>query len=483
MRSIPKLSLLAGFMLVLAGCERYAQRPLQSEQILTEIERARRLPDTISINTVPGNVSSSQSKIEPVPFTFPRAVALMKNNSPAIKELRAEYDTAQALASVKTPLPNPAFEAGPQYGFGPDVGRLYRLQPFGALGFTIPTAKRLKRQDKLNCAMAELAYIEAQAKHRELYLELRKGYTRLALGQLRVDKRKDLAESAAKSTSITNKMIEAGLATALDAGLIELEQVKLKAEIFNADAEVIAIRGELSQTIGVHAEHFAMLSAEMLPKLPENPATLDEMQKMLINNSPELARLRAKYEVAERELHLEISKQYPDFKIGPSFDNERGERKTTVGLTLGIDLPIFDRNQQGIASAKQKREEIRTKYEAAANRALAALDRAYAICILSAGKLKLLNTVVIPRASANMELARKAKDVGTSDTLRFLETERSQRAVLLDALDTELSLRNAWIELEQAVGYPLTTFPGEILSETPALGQPNGTFVPSSKTQ
>ncbi len=462
--------LVAVCMVLLTGCERYSQRPLLADAILTSVEQKRHLPDATSPDLVVGDGSIVAAKATPGAFTFPRAVALMKDNSPALKELRAEYDTAQALANVKTPLPNPTFEAGPLYGFGPKVSHLYRYQPFGSLGFTIPTGKRLQCQDEYNQAAAEVAYIDAAAKHRELYLELRKGYTRLALGQQRINTRKELAESAGKSTALTKKQIEAGLTTELDAGLIELEQVKLQTEAIVAEGELVNVRGELSQMIGVHAEHFSTLPSVMLQTLPATLPNLDELQKMLVCNSSELARLRARYELAERALHLEISKQYPDFRIGPKFENERGERKTTVGLTLGIDLPIFDRNQQGIASAKQKREEIRIKFEAAANRALAALDRAYSNFKLATEKLKMLNTLVLPRATKNIELARKAMETGVSDSLKFLETERNQRSVLLDALETELSLRGAWIELEQAVGYPLAPFPNESLSDTPPLG-------------
>lgn len=456
--------------LLLTGCERYVQRPLQSEQILASVERRRRLPDAVFPSEDMASALLDEPKITPLPFTFTRAVALMKDNSPALKELRAEYDSAQALACVKTPLPNPAFEAGPLYGFGPSVSRLYRVQPFGSIGFAIPTGQRLKRQDEYNQAAAEVAYVESQAKHRELYLELRKDYVRLGLGQQRVALRKELAESAGKSTSLMKKLIEAGMVTELDAGLIELDQVKLKTEAFSAESELANIRGELSQMIGVHAEHFSLLPPEMLPVLPAAPPSLGELRKILLNNSPELARLRARYELAERALHLELAKQYPDFKIGPTQENERGERKTTIGLNLGIDIPIFDHNQQGITSAKQKREEIRTKYEAAANRALATLDRAYANNQLASEKLKMINTLSIPRANTNMTLARKGIEAGTSDTLKFLETERNQRNIVLDALDTELALRGYWIELEQAVGYPLVTFPNESPSDTPPLG-------------
>ncbi|MEI6233744.1 MAG: TolC family protein [Planctomycetota bacterium] len=460
-------------LVLLSGCERYVQRPLIGDKILASVERKRRLPDAAFLNDESLEGSDASAKIAPVSFTFSRAVALMKDNSPALKELRAEYDTMQALASVKTPLPNPAFEAGPLYGFGPKVSSLYRLQPFGSLSFSIPTGQRLKRQDELNQASAEAAYVESQAKHRELYLELRKSYTRLALGRQRSAMRRDLADSAEKSTSLTKKLIEAGLATELDAGLIELEHVKLKTEAFTAEAELSNIRGDMSQTIGVHADHFTQLPDEMLPKLPETLPSLDDLRKILLNNSPDLARIRARYELAERELHLQLAKQYPDFQIGPKFENDQGEKKTTVGLTLGLDIPLFDRNQQGIASAKQKREEIRVKFEAAANRALAALDRAYANNKLAFDKLQMLKTLVLPRAEKNSALAKKGIEAGTSDTLKYLETERNQRAVSLDVLETEMTLRSAWVELEQAIGYPLLPFPNESPSDTPPLGTPS----------
>ena len=131
MRSSVRIFLVAWLLILLSGCERYAQMPLQADSILASVERKRHLLGAELLDP-----STTPVKAEAVAFTFVRVVALMKDNSPALKELRAEYDTAQALANVKTPLPNPSFEAGPQYGFGPKVSPLYRLQPMGSLGFT-----------------------------------------------------------------------------------------------------------------------------------------------------------------------------------------------------------------------------------------------------------------------------------------------------------------------------------------------------------
>jgi len=188
---------------------------------------------------------------------------------------------------------------------------------------------------------------------------------------------------------------------------------------------------------------------------------------MMVFNHPDLARLRGQYEVAERSLRLEVAKQYPDFRIGPNFENDVGERKSVIGLTLGIEIPVFDRNQQGVASAKQRREEVRVKYEAAANRSLAALDRALHSYKVAIEKARLLKTVVLPKAEANIGLAKKSVEAGAMDSLRLLETERALRAVRIEALETEFSVRNAFIALEQAVGYPLVKFPTETTQHEP----------------
>ena len=445
---------------LLTGCEHYHPQPLDASATVLSVDRARKLleeSDAAALEVTP--------TAAPIPFTFARAAELMRDHSPTLKDVRAEYATAQALARVKSPLPNPSVDAGPRYGFGRDV-LTHRFQPFGALGFSIPTGQRLKRQDELNQVSAEAAYVEVLARHRELYMQLRRQYSKLALGQLRLAAKQSIAESAGKSLALTRKSKEAGQANAVDVVLFEQDDARLQASLLDTKAEIAASKNELAQLIGVHASQFATMPENSLPVLVELPKQ-DALMQFMIENHPDLARMRAKYDLAERELHLEIAKQYPDFRIGPSADGDVGDRKTTLGLTLGVDLPLFDRNQQGIASAKAKRDEIRAKYESTAVRALSELDRAITTYQLAEEKSKLLKDVLMPRAQAGIDLARKSFDQGATDVFRFLEAERAHRSLQIDALDTEISIRNAFIDLELAVGCPLVMFPTESAAVEP----------------
>ncbi|MCW8131962.1 MAG: TolC family protein [Planctomycetota bacterium] len=446
----------AVFALALAGCQSYRAEPLVPAERFSAVEAERAAP--------------SEASEEPA-FTFPRAVELMAAHGPSLKEARAEYVSALARARVKTPAPNPALELGPEYGFGPGVGNLYRLQPFGSLGFTITTAGKRKKQDELNRILAAQLFVELQARHRELYLDLRRQYAGWILEQARVAAQAEIEVSAGKSLAVGQKLVDAGFASALDLGLLDLEAARLKAATLDARRSLADVEGTLSETLGVQAERFRKPDDRPLPDLPAQAPALADLRRILLDNHPGLARLRVQYEAAEAALRLEVARQYPDIHLGPSYAGETSEKKRMLGLTLGIELPIFDRNQQAIAEARTRREEIRIKYEAAANRALAALERASRNIGFAVEKLALIERVLRPKAAANLDLARKALDAAATETLPYLETERAQRAVAIEAVEAEYDVRRAWVELEQAVGFPLIVFPGETPAAWPAWNE------------
>lgn len=458
---LPRITLAAISVLMLAGCEKYRAQPLNSEKILLDVDRRRQL--IASETDEEFSISASR------PLSFIVAKKIMLKRSPALLELEAEYQTKLAVSKIKTPIPNPAFEAGPEYAFGPDVSKLYRLQPFASIGFTIPTGRRLKRQDELNRAFADQAFAEAAIRYRQLYLELRRKYSELILSQGRINLRRQILESATQSTALSKRLIEGGFASALDTGLIELEQARLKLEELEAIGLQETARADLASLTGISASRLEPLAENALPELPLSLQNLDELKQILLQNHPELARLRVQYEVAERALHLEIARQYPDFQIGPNFSRETGEKKTSLGLTLGIELPIFDRNQQGVAKANLERDSARVRYEAAANRALSELERAQRSFELSRVKFDLLRTGIVPQANSNLANAKRALEAGLTDALKLLETERSQRRAHADLLEAELSIRRAWIDVEQAVGFPLGLFPSESAKDQPPL--------------
>jgi outer membrane protein TolC len=259
-------------------------------------------------------------------------------------------------------------------------------------------------------------------------------------------------------------VVEAGQGTALDVALFDLEKWRAQTRLLESRSIEGDALAALAALVGVSETFFGRVS-RVLPSLPDVAPSSEEAQALLVDNHPDLARLRARYEAREAALRLEIAKQWPDLRLGPSASGEVGERKSVFGLSIGIDLPVFDRNQQAIAEASQRREEARVSYESSAKRALAELKRALRAVTLATARHALLRDTVLPRARDSIRLARQSLAAGPGDALRLLDSERSYRTLLIEALDAELSARSAWAELELAVGRPLIVLDGETPDE------------------
>ncbi|MBI2921265.1 MAG: TolC family protein [Planctomycetes bacterium] len=437
----------------MSGCRTYEEASLRPEEVLARVDAVRRL--------AAGGAGERAPE-----FTIARAAELLAEHGPALRIARAEYATALGLADVDTPLPNPSLEVGPSYGFGADV-ESNRLQPLGSLGFALPIGGRLGRQDDVNRLKAGRAQVELRVAHREAYLSLRRSWTRLALARRRLVLAAELTALAASAADGGRRLVEAGQATALDRSLLDLDLARVEAQAHDAEAEAAAAEGELAELLGVHAEHFRAPQEMPVTDLPAAPPTLEDLKARLVANHPGLARLRSDYDVAEGELRLEIAKQYPDIRFGASAEGDPGERKYVVGLTLGIDVPLFDRNEQAIAAAEARREEIRAKYEAEAASALARLERAHARAGILTRKLSAIRGKVVVAARRQLDLAVKSLEAGAADALRVLEAERAFRDVMVEAIETETEAREAWADLEESVGRPLLLFPGELEEKRP----------------
>jgi len=445
-----------------AGCTSYQAKPLDPPAILAEVDRQRRGDDA---------ASTAESAAEAA-FTFAQAARWMAEHGPDLREARSQYETALAVSRVPTPLPNPTIQAGLQHAFGPDVGPIRRVQPFGGLGLTLPLGRTRACQNELNRVIAERLHVELEARHREIYLDLRRSYAQWCVAAARIETGKKVGESFGKSVALSRQLVEAGVATSLDVGLLELEQGRAEAAVLSARHDLAGLERELSRLIGVHAERFVAPSEPLLPDLPDEPPAPGELIAVLLDHHPALARLRAQYEEAEATLRLEIARQWPDLQIGTPFSSDPDVRRTVIGLSLGLELPLLDRNQPGIAKAHHQREEVRLKYEAAANRALADIEGARQAAARAADEWRFVRQTLLPRAEKNVDLAQRQLQAGSGDTLGFLTAQRARAELVVEALEAELSLREAWVDLEQAIGKPLLHFPGESDAGRPGAAQP-----------
>ena len=112
---------------------------------------------------------------------------------------------------------------------------------------------------------------------------------------------------------------------------------------------------------------------------------------------------------------------------------------------------------------------MRQKDATQVHKVLAEFKRALHSVELGEQRQKLLKDILLPQSKNNLKIAEQSLKSGGIDALEYLEVKRGQQSVLKEVMKVENDLWKAWIDLEQAVGHPLLSFPGEEKSQYPNL--------------
>jgi cobalt-zinc-cadmium efflux system outer membrane protein len=106
----------------------------------------------------------------------------------------------------------------------------------------------------------------------------------------------------------------------------------------------------------------AILPSTITVKNPDE-ISLPDLLEMAKTSRPEflLADLEVKY--SEKLLRFEKSQRAPDISLSFNYDRYGGEWKNFIGIGIGIDIPVFDRNQGGVRMARLGIEQANYKAE------------------------------------------------------------------------------------------------------------------------
>jgi cobalt-zinc-cadmium efflux system outer membrane protein len=440
-------------VLVACACASYDPKPLEPEQVLAEIAAER-------------NEAAQRPAL-----SLEDAAKWMRQYNPQLMDAQAKHATAQGVADVPTPLPNPSLGLVPAFT---DIA----TDQFGAgvaLGWTILLGNKRKLTDDLNAVVAEEALVEVASVQRDEYLALRREFLGLAMTD-----RLHLAFTAIRATVGTSqrtmsRLVRAGVGTSLDVREFEWQFLESEADVAEAAEFEAEARSKLAARTGVSAIGFTIPG---LPPLPEELPALASLRERLVRDHPGLARLRAEYTVAEKQLRLEVARQYPDLEIAGLYDQDQGDNR--VGLVIGIELPFFDRNQPGIARAERFRDEVHTRYRSEVRRALADIDAACARLRARQARRFILEMQVLPAALSTQRLAVRGLEAGVADALRFLTILRRSKELRVSLLRAEWSVYQGWLDLESACGSPLLLFPEPPVPEDSAPEAPAQNSEPKS---
>jgi len=296
--------------------------------------------------------SSLAQVLQPITLQAAEDTFLEKNYE--LLAQRYRVDAGKALVQQTRLWSNPSFST--TWGFGTTD----RVQPFyggngGQITYDVDqlitlAGKRNKQVQlaRLNVAASQSAFYELM---RTLRLQLRSSYYQLYFLQ---ETEKVLQEQLSNLQKIVNAYTEAdkkGSVAHADVVRLRALLVGITNDYADLKQQELAAQLNLQQLLGSGLQFAPRVDTEELVRYNMAGHTLAALTDTALANRPDLRMAQQQLQQAQVNYRLQKALAVPDLHVGATYDKNGSYAPNFIGLTLGIDLPFWNRNQGNIRAA------------------------------------------------------------------------------------------------------------------------------------
>lgn len=448
-----------GLCLALTGCQMAGQhRVTTAHRLPGPPQQERALPVA---KTKPASEGTSEVRtvqhteaVAPEPETLPPAVL-----RPVVVGALTLADLEQMALSANPSVARAAslVEAARgnwvQVGLPPNPSVGYEGQQIGSRGLAeqhgVYVGQEFVRGKKLGLnrevAAQEVARAEHQlaAQQQRVLTDVRVAFYQVLIAQRQEKLTGDLHGIAAEGVKTAETLL-----MGKEVGKVDLVQAQLELE--NAD---ILVQNALNR---VRAAWQTLASVVGNPNLPpqslegdvEEEAPAYDFQgslERLLGSSPEIAAAAADVERARWAAERARVEPTPNVTVQGLInwrDNGIGGR-SDAGITVGVPLPIWNRNQGGVVQAAQQAvaaERALQQVELSLQNRLAPVYERYASALNQVTKYR---TRILPGAQESLTLMRQRYKAGETDYVNLLTAQRTYSQTNLNYLESLRELKSA----------------------------------------
>jgi cobalt-zinc-cadmium efflux system outer membrane protein len=183
---------------------------------------------------------------------------------------------------------------------------------------------------------------------------------------------------------------------------------------------------------------------------PESTETLDALIKQALDARPEMKAAELAIEAAGQRARWERSRILAVSAIAKEYG--RGANGWEQGPGAQIELPIFNRNQGGVARAEAEIERAAKQMIAARQRVVSEVREAYLRLSQAREAQELWRARTLPPIEEDLHSAERAYKAGDVSYLFVLETTRRLTDARLREADMQAATERSLIDLERSVG-------------------------------
>ena len=439
---------------VLSGCGSLAhddswapRRPLRAD-----IPAYRPDPDP------PGDQAAKPLLREPDGvLTLGRALSAALMGSPKLASFAWSVRIAEAEQLQAAQLPNPEIEAEyEEFGGTGEAAGFDSAEAGIKLSQLIELGQKRRKRVALAAAERKLAGWDYESARIAVLTEVAGRFIDVLSLQKSVVLAKENLALADQTRAAVVKRVEAGKVPAMERTKADVAVAMSDIQLKRTERMLLAARGALAGTWGSVAPLFDSVTGRLEDVRPVPPLA---RLTALLDQGPDLARWEQ--ELAHRRAAVDLAKanSVPDLTVGAGYKYLGESNDQAFVVSVGIPLPLFDRNQGEISKARFSVIKAQFDRHAAAVQARTALAQAYQQLAAAHGEVTTLRDVVLPGAKAAFDISSKLFAQGKAGYLAVLDARRTLTEAKGQNLESLGAYHRGVAKIEGMIGRRLSSIP------------------------
>ena len=388
-------------------------------------------------------------------LTMRQALALALLHNPDLSAFSWEVRAKEAEALQAGIRPNPElgvemenFAGGGEFTGTDAAETTVTLSQLIELG-----GKRAKRRAAATLE-ADLAGWDFETRRLDVLTATAKAFVEVLSSQERLTQAEELGGLAERFFRTVSARVEAGKVSPVEQTRAQVPLAAARIAQDQARLALEAARKELVAQWGESTARFdrAVGSLEKIGPVPSQ----EQLASLLVQN-PDVARWETEEKQRGARLALERANAISDLTLFAGGRNLQASNDNAFVAGLSIPLPIFDRNQGGIAAARAARSKAREESRAARNEALARLAAGYRDLSAASIEATTLREQILPAAEESFEATTLGYQAGKFGFLEVLDAQRTLFEVKGQYVEALAAYHQARAEVERLIGAPLET--------------------------
>ncbi|MDF0651057.1 MAG: TolC family protein [Nitrospira sp.] len=328
----------------------------------------------------------------------------------------------------------------------PQIQQLFELA--GKRGYRIEGAE-------YGVQSAEAAFEDAV---RQLSFAVKDAYYRVQLARRRLVLAEENRDRFSRILDVNTIRFKKGYIAEVDLIRIRLQFIDFHSQVIQAIQEEQSARSDLRQLLRVSPARELELTTELDYRRVD--PDIVKLRAVAVDGRPDVRAKRST--LSQREAELKLAKAYriPDVTIGAGYGTQGSQgpdNPNQMAFSLGVPLPLFNRNQGGIMQAEAAMQVAGADLDKTLNQVENQVDVAYRNLIESRRLAEAYLGGVLDDARSAIAIVERAYERGGVTLLDLLDAARTSRAIQQSYIEALFNYQRNVIQLESAVGQDIAS--------------------------